>query len=429
MFSRPRLLRRFNCWNLLLSIVLALGLAGCGEKPQTAAAGGGEKGGGGGGKGGRGAGGPAPVIVEKVQRKAVPLVIDAIGIVEPMRSAAIRSQITGTLFKIDIKEGQDVKQGDLLFELDARPLRNSLEAAESDRKKILVQLENARAQVDRYKKLVADAMVSQEQFQKIQDDARALEAQALSSESTVANAKLQLDYCSIRAPITGRTGNLAVHEGDLVRANDVGVMVSINQISPIYVTFGVPQQHLAAITRYRAAGNLAVIVVPPGNDPIAEKGELTFIDNMVDSATGTLKLKGTFDNSDNRLWPGQFATVTMTLATPEAITVPSSAVQTSQTGQHVFVVGPDLKAEQRDIVVERTFENDAVVIKGLKEGETVVTDGQLRVIPGKPVEIKTPDVFAGGSTKAGKGEGKGGRKSKDGAKDVTDGKERKGKST
>ncbi len=410
---RTTLLRRINRWGSPLLALLALSLAGCGEKAQTTAGDGG--GGAKGGKGGRGgAGGPAPVIVGNVRRKVVPLVIDAIGSVEPMRSAAIRSQITGVLFKIDIKEGQDVQQGDLLFELDPRPLQNALEAAQSDRKKILVQLENARTQVERYRKLVADNMVSREQFQKMEDDMRALEAQALSSESTVANAKLQLEYCSIRAPIAGRTGNLAVHEGDLIRANDVGAMVSINQISPIYVTFAVPQQHLAAIARYRAAGDLTVAATPPGNDETAEKGDLTFIDNTVDSTTGTLKLKGTFANSGHRLWPGQFTTVTMTLATPEVLTVPVSAVQTSQTGQHVFVVNAEHVAEQREIVVERTFENDAVVTKGLKDGEMVVTDGQLRVLPGKPVEIKTADVFVGGAKSD--GEGKPGKK-KDRAKD------------
>jgi multidrug efflux system membrane fusion protein len=404
--SRPVLFR-------LIALATALILAGCGEKPQTATGGvGGGGGAGGGGKGGRGGAGPAPVIVAKAQRKVVPLSIDAIGAVEAIRSAAIRSQITGTLFKIDIKEGQDVKEGDLVFELDARPLRNTLEAAQADRKKILVQLENARNQVERYKKLVADNMVSQEQFAKIQDDMRALEAQALSSESTVANAKLQLDYCSIKAPISGRSGNLNVHEGDLVRANDVGAMVTINQISPIYVTFGVPQQHLSALNRFRAEGTLAVKVTPPGDDK-PEVGELTFVDNAIDSTTGTIRLKGTLPNSSHRLWPGQFANVTITLAQPEVLTIAASAIQTSQTGQHVFVVTADKTAELRPVVVERTVGEDAVIAKGLNEGETVVIDGQLRVLPGRPVEIKQADgapTAGGGGRGKGDGKGKGGKK-------------------
>jgi multidrug efflux system membrane fusion protein len=390
-----------------LAALLVLVLAGCGEKAQSAAGGGGA--GGGGGKGGRGGGGAAPVVVGKPQRKVVPISIDAIGAVEPIRSAAMRSQITGTLFKIHIKEGQDVQQGDLVFEIDPRPFRNALDAAQSDQRKIQVQLGNARAQVERYKKLVADNMVSQEQFQKIQDDARALEAQAQSSESAVANAKLQLDYCSIKAPISGRSGNLNVHEGDLVRANDTGAMMTINQLSPIYVTFGVPQQHLSALNRYRAEGTLKVSVLPPGDDK-PEIGELTFVDNAVDSSTGTIRLKGTFPNTAHRLWPGQFASVTITLAEPEVLTVAANAIQTSQTGQHVFVVTADKVAELRPVVIERTVGEDAVVAKGLSENDTVVIDGQLRVLPGRPVEIKQPDGSGGG------GGGRGGKGGKEGGK-------------
>lgn len=388
----------------LFAIALLLGSTGCGDKSAQATAGGG---GGGGGRGGRGGGGPAPVIVGKVQRKVVPILIDAIGAVEPIRSAVIRSQITGSLQKIDIKEGQDVQQGDLLFEIDPRPLQNTLASAQADREKIKVQLENARTQVARYKALSSESMVSKEQFQQIQDNERALTAQSLSSDAAVANAKLQLEYCSIRAPISGRTGNMSVHEGDLIRANDVGAMVTINQISPIYVTFGVPQQYLSILARYRTDTMLTVNVVPPGLDTTPEKGELTFMDNTVDSSTGTLKLKATFDNAQHRLWPAQFATVAVTLAAPEVLVVASSAVQTSQTGQHVFVVKPDNTAELRPITVERTLDDDAVVTKGLEEGETVVIDGQLRVIPGKPVEIKQAEgAPAGANPERGKGKGK-----------------------
>lgn len=395
--------------NLPGTITLALALAflsGCGERPQTA---------GDSGKGGRGGGGgAAPVIAAKAQRKVVPLVIDAIGAVESIHSAAIRSQITGTVMKIAIKEGQDVQANDLLFEIDPRPFRNALQQAEADRQKILVQLENARAQVARYRALSSDSMVSKEQYQKIQDDARALEAQALASESTVANTRLQLEYCSIRAPFAGRTGNLGVHVGDLVRANEAGVaLVTINQLNPIYVTFGVPQQNLTAVNSYRTKGTLEVNVIPPGTDESPEKGELTFVDNIVDSSTGTIKLKATFANEGHRLWPGQFATVAVTLAAPEVLTVPSSAVQPSQSGQYVFVVKDDLTAELRPVKVERTVGNDAVITKGLAEGETIVTDGQLRVVPGRPVEIKQTASGAGGrSGEGGKSKGKGkGKKS------------------
>ncbi len=385
----PSRLPSRNSW-CPLAFALALAcLSGCAEQPPAS--------GGAGGRGGRGGGGPAPVIVSQAQRKVVPLVIDAIGAVESIHTAAIRSQVTGTMMRIAIKEGQDVKQDDLLFEIDPRPFRNALQLAEADRQKIQVQLDYARGQVVRYRTLSADAMVSKEQFQKIQDDARALEAQALASEASVANTRLQLEYCSIRAPFAGRTGNLGVHMGDLVRANEAGVaLVTINQLNPIYVTFGVPQQNLTAVNSYRAKGSLEVNVIPPGTDETVEKGELTFVDNVVDSSTGTIKLKATFGNERHRLWPGQFAVVAVTLSAPDVLTIPTSAVQTSQTGQYVFVVTPEKTAEHRTVTIERTYGNDAVVATGLAPGETVVVDGQLRVVPGRPVDVKTPGAPAGG---------------------------------
>jgi multidrug efflux system membrane fusion protein len=253
-------------------------------------------------------------------------------------------------------------------------------------------------------------MVSKEHFQKIQDDARAAEAEVAAAESRVSNAKLQLEFSAIRAPLAGRTGNLNVDEGDLVRANDPGALVTINQVKPIYVTFGVPQQYLGAINRYRAERGLAVRVTPPGIDEKPEVGELTFVDNAVDSATGTIRLKATFANTEEHLWPGQFANAVVTLADPEVLTVAASAVQTSQTGQHVYVVSADRIAELRPVTIERTHEGLAVVTKGLKEGETVVIDGQLRVIPGRAVEIKAP-AGAAATTSSPKRE-KGGDKGK-----------------
>ncbi|WP_414660074.1 efflux RND transporter periplasmic adaptor subunit [Horticoccus sp. 23ND18S-11] len=400
----PKPFRRLFFASLTASIVVSL-LSGCGEKPAAT--------GGGGGKGGRG-GGAAPVVVGQAQRKIVPLVIEAIGAVEPIRATAVRSQVTGILQKIAIKEGQDVKEGDLLFEIDPRPFVNALKSAEADLQKAKVQLETARTQVARYRTLTADQMVSKEQFEKISDTARSLESEVLADESRVSTAKLQLEYCSIRAPLAGRTGNMSVHEGDLVRVNDAGgLLVTINQLNPIYVTFGVPQQYLATLARYRATGTLKVTVVPPGIDEKPEEGLLTFMDNTVDSSTGTLKLKGSFPNDSQRLWPGQFATVKVTLASPEALTVPSAAIQTSQAGQYVYVISAEKVAELRPVVVERIYEADAVIGKGLKDGETIVVDGQLRVIPGRPVDIKDP-AAAGKAGKGGKGgDGKGKKKEKE----------------
>ena len=377
---------------LRLALALApafLLLTGCGGQAPAA----------GGGKAGKGAkGGAAPVLVAQVERKVVPLALEAIGAVEPIRSTAVRSQVTGTLRKRVIREGQDVREGELLLGIDPRPFRNALQSAEADLQKVRVQLETARAQVARYRSLTADQMVSKEQFEKINDAARALEAEALAVESRLATARIQLEYCSIRAPLAGRSGQITLHEGDIVRANDTGApLTTIHQLSPINVTFGVPQQYLGALQRYRAAGQLAVAATPPGADEKPELGELTFLDNAVESATGTLRLKAAFPNPAQRLWPGQFVTIAVTLANPEVLAIPSSALQTSQAGQYVYVVKADRTAELRPVVVERTVGAEAVIAKGLTAGETIVTEGQLRVVPGRTVDVRDP---AGGARPA-----------------------------
>jgi membrane fusion protein, multidrug efflux system len=364
-------------------------------------------------------------VVGKAHTKVVPLTLEAIGAVEPSRTAAVRSQVTGTLLQIHFQEGQDVKQGDLLFQIDPRPFENTLKSAEADLQKTAVQLETARSQVARYRTLTAEAMVSQEQFQTILDSERVLSAQLLSSQSTLANARLQLDYCSIRAPLPGRTGSVGAHEGDLIRASDTTPLVTVHQLSPISVTFGVPQQYLTPLARYRAAGEIAVNATPPGmgTDEKPEKGELIFVDNAVDTSSGTIKLKAGFPNEAHRLWPGQFANVSIVLASPEVLVVPASAVENDQTGQHVFVVKPDNTAEFRKVVVERITHDDAVITNGLAAGETVVTDGQLRVVAGRPVEIKSSDGSPAGGA-AGRGDGSGRKKGKEKEKE-----KEKGKST
>lgn len=367
----------------ILSASAFFALTGCGDSAGGASN----------AKGSRGAGGPAPVIVGKAERKVVPLVVTAIGSVEPIRSASVRGQITGTLFKIDIREGQDVAQGDLLFEIDPRPYENALKSAQADQRRIAVQLDTARTQLARYKNLNVGAMISQQDFQQYEDAVRTLESQAVSADASLATARLNLSYCSIRAPIGGRTGVLNVHEGDMIRTSDATTLVTINQLSPIYVTFGVAQQHLAALNRYQAEGTLKVNVTPGPADPRMEDGALSFVDNTVDSTTGTIKLKATFQNSERRLWPGQFAEVIVTLASPEVIAVAASAIQNDQAGQHVFVVKNDGTAEFRNVVVERSSDESAVIAQGLTAGETVVTDGQLRVVNGGKVQIKSPETL------------------------------------
>jgi multidrug efflux system membrane fusion protein len=369
-----------------LTALLALaGLAGCAKKAAAPAS-------------GRGGGGPAPVTTAKVEHKVMPVALNAIGAVEPIRTASVRSQVTGVLTKLHFQEGQEVKEGDLLFEIDSRPFVNALRQAEADLEKAKVQHETSTTEVNRYRGLSEQGMVSKEQYQTIQDNERALRAALGAAEAAVENDRLQVEFCSIRAPISGRTGGVGAHEGDLVRESDSGTsLVTINQLSPIYVTFSVPQQNLASISRYRAAGSLTVIARPPGQNEEPEKGELSFIDNAIDTTTGTLKLKATFPNEDRRLWPGQFATTTLTLDSPNALVVPAAAVQNGQKGQYVFVVKADLTAEERPVTIERTTEDDAVIASGLQDGETVILDGQLRVLPGKPVSIKEGPGGGGGN--------------------------------
>ena len=374
--SSLRPLRLPRLLNLLGALLAIGGFGGCsGKAPATA----------------RKGAGPAPVVVGRVERKVVPLALDAIGAVEPIRSVGVRSQVTGILLRVHFQEGQEVKAGDLLFEIDPRTFQNGLRQADADLQKARVQLDTAEAEVARYRTLSEQGMVSKEQYQSIQDNERTLRASIGSAEAAVANDRLQLDYCSIRAPISGRTGSLGAHEGDLIRASDPNVaLVVINQLAPIYVTFSVPQQNLASVMRYRAAGTLGVTALPPAQAGQPEQGELVFVDNTIDTATGTLKLKASFPNEDRRLWPAQFVSVRLTLSAPTVLVVPSAAVESDQNGQHVFVVGAGEVAEERTVTIARSNETDAVVASGLKEGETVIVDGQLRVVPGKPVAPKAP---------------------------------------
>jgi membrane fusion protein, multidrug efflux system len=393
-------INRFHLKLLLPITSVALLLTGCGEKSATPAAAGGGK---------RGNTGPVPVVVEAAKKKDMPLNLLAIGSVESVRAVPIKSLVTGVLQKVNFREGQDVKSGDLLFEIDPRPFQNALRSAEADLQKVRVQLETALAQVKRYQGLEAESMVSKEQFRTIQDSARVFQAQLLTSESNLANAKLQLDYCSIRAPFDGRTGGLGAHEGDLVRASDANVsLVTLTQLAPIYVTFAVPQQDLADLQRYKGAGAIGVFATTTGTTPSSETGELIFIDSAIDTTTGTIKLKANFTNQEHVLWPGQFVNLKITLTTlADQIVVPTKAVQNGQDGQQVFVV----TAELRRITVTNTVGLETIVAKGLKAGETVVVDGQIRLRPGAEVDIKPPVEDVPSIRGSGK-KGKGGEKTK-----------------
>jgi multidrug efflux system membrane fusion protein len=332
---------------------------------------------------------PVMVTATSVIQKTVPVQIRAIGNVEAYSSVAVKSQIGGELIRVHFKEGQDVKRGDPLFTIDPRPYEAALQQAEANLAKDTAQLENAREEVRRYAELVKKGYVAQSQYDQIRTNAASFEATVNADKAVVENVRLQLKYCFIYSPITGRTGNLIANQGNLIKANADTSMIVINQIQPIYVTFSVPENSLSEIKKYMAKGNLKIEAFLSKEDMGPEQGVLTFIDNAVDLATGSIKLKATFTNKGKRLWPGQFINAVLTLTLqPDAIVVPTQAVQTGQKGQYVFVIKNDLTVEDRPVTVGLTLDAETVIEKGLQSGETVVTDGQLRLVPGAKVQIK-----------------------------------------
>jgi len=332
---------------------------------------------------------PVPVTAGTAAQKTVPVQISAIGNVEAFSTVSVKSQIGGVLTRVHFREGQDVNKGDLLFTIDPRPYEAALKQAEANLSKDNAQLANSRKEVQRYAELVKKGYVAQEQYDQISTNAASFEAIVNADMAVVENARLQLKYCYIYSPISGRTGNLMANEGNLIKANADTAIVVINQVQPIYVTFSVPEQSLSEIKRYMSEGNLRVEAILSKEDEKPEQGVLTFIDNAVDLATGTIKLKGTFANKGKRLWPGQFVNAVLTLTSqPDAVVVPSQAIQTGQNGHYVFVIKTDLTVEDRPLLVGRTLNNETVIEKGLQAGEKVVTDGQLRLVPGAKVEIK-----------------------------------------
>ncbi len=340
-----------------------------------------------------------PILAATVEQKDVPLQVKAIGAVEAYSNVSVKTQITGELTGVHFKEGQDVNKGQLLFTLDKRPFEATLKQAQGMLAKDQAQAANARAQAKRYESLNKAGVVSKEEYEQMQSNADALDAAVLADQATVDNARVQLVYCTIYSPIDGRTGPLLIHQGNMIKANDTPFLVSINQVQPIYATFAVPEQNLADIKRYSGQGKLRVQALIPNDTRGPAGGWLSFIDNTVDQATGTIKLKGEFVNADRRLWPGQFVDVVLTLAQqPKAIVVPSQAIQNGQTGQFVLVIKPDMTVEARPVTLDRSTDGQAVIAKGLAAGEQVVTDGQLRLVPGvTKVELKQAAAPAPGA--------------------------------
>ncbi len=329
-----------------------------------------------------------PVTVAKATMKSVPVQVEAIGNVEAYSNVSVRTQMAGEIERAYFTQGEDVKQGQLLFTLDRRPFQASLNQLEANLAHDQAQLANAQAQAERNERLFQAGIISKDQYDTFRTTARAQEATVRADQAAIENAKVNLSYCSIYSPIDGRTGSYQVYPGNIAKLNDT-VLVVINQIHPIYVTFAVPEQYLAEVKEYQARGPLAVEARVPNDPGPPAVGQLTFIDNAVDTATGTIKMRATFQNPDNRLWPGQFVNVVMRLTLqPNATVVPSQSVQTGQVGKYLFVVKPDFTADLRPVVVGETVQGETVIEKGVAPGETVVTDGQLLLAPGSKVEIK-----------------------------------------
>jgi multidrug efflux system membrane fusion protein len=333
---------------------------------------------------------PVPVVTGQVVRKSVPLTLKAIGRVEPIATVAVRARVGGELTRVWFTEGDLVRQGQTLFTIDPRPYRATLDEAEARLARNQALLKKAEADEARYAGLVKQDYVTKEQYDQVLANVASLKAQLNADQATIEMAKLNLSYCTITAPVSGRTGNLLIKAGNLVRANDDRAMVTINQIRPIYVSFSIPAQYLGEIQRRRATG-ITVMAFAPEQPDTQFTGTLSFIDNAVDTPTSTILLKGTFQNEREALWPGQFVSVLLTLGEEaDRIVAPAAAVQTGQQGTFVFLVGPDGTAEMRLVKVTRQDEREAVIESGLTGGETVVTEGHLRVVPGAKVRSGPP---------------------------------------
>jgi multidrug efflux system membrane fusion protein len=329
-----------------------------------------------------------PVKIGDVMQQSIPVQIKAIGNVEAYNTVSVKALVGGEIIGVHFKEGQDVRQGEVLFQIDPRPYEAALRQAEAQLARDAAQAKNADEQAKRYEILVQKDYVSKDQYDQLRSTADALAAAVKADRANAENGRLQLAYCTIKSPIDGRVGSVLLNRGNVVKANDL-TMVTINKVAPIYVTFSLPEQNLADIKKYMAAGALQVEAIIPGDEKRPARGKLSFINNAVDMTTGTIQLKGTFENKDNRLWPGQFVNVILTLTTQRnAVVMPAAALQTGQQGQYVFVVKPDFTVESRPVTVARSFDDLAVVAQGVMPGEKVVTDGQLNLITGIHVEMK-----------------------------------------
>jgi multidrug efflux system membrane fusion protein len=328
-----------------------------------------------------------PVSVARAERRAVPFEVTATGTVEALRTVDVTSQVSGMLLRVRFNEGDDVAPGQVLFEIDSRPYAAALQAAQANLSRDLVNADNAARDAERYRTLASNQTVTQEDYQQKQAAADAAAATLRADSAALELARLNLDYATIRAPIGGRAGSLQIHEGNLVHAGGGAALVQLNQLRPILVRFAIPATNLPDLRR--RPGPLQVLARAARDSGPALEGELSFIDNHVDTATGTVLLKARFPNKDGALWPGEFADVRLILGVQtDATVIPSQAVMNGQDGTYVFVITDEGTAQQRPVAVARTVDTLAVIARGVDPGTMVVTDGQLRLTPNAKVDIR-----------------------------------------
>lgn len=375
--STPVSLSGRALWCALFALLAACALAGCSDKNNAQAEA--EK------------TPPAvPVLVAQAVEKPMPLRLHAIGNVETVASVAVKARVDGQIFRAYVRDGQDVAKGDLLFQLDPKPYQSQLAQAEANLAQSQAQLEYLRGQEKRYQELLAQNFVSREGYAQVASNYHSAEAGVNAAAAAVESARVNLAYTTIRAPIGGRAGKVLLSEGNLVKGNDTIALVVINQISPIYVSFAVPEQHLPDIRANKANAPMAVEAEIEKGKMVP--GKLAFADNTVDATTGTIRLRGLFGNEDKQLWPGQYVDTWITLRDEQnALVVPAQAVQTGPNGPYAYVVKEDSSTEMRPIAVRRTDGEEAVIESGLKAGETVVTDGASRLLPGSRVSVKSAE--------------------------------------
>jgi membrane fusion protein, multidrug efflux system len=388
--NRPRASRaRRQAAFVLLSGICLIALAGCGKGGY----GGQPKGPAGAG----GFGGPVPVAAAKATLETIPVTRNTFGNVQAYATVLVKSQVNGILSEVHFTDGQYVKAGDLLIVIDPRFFKAAVVQAEANLKRDQAQLELARAELTRTEHLLKTGVMAQDDYDKAKATADTADATVAADQAVIDGFKLQLGYCYITSPIEGRTGALLINEGNAIKANDVPIM-TVNQIKPIYVSFSLPESDLAAVRRHMAEGPLELDAAIPGESAPPERGTIDFLDNSVTNTTGTITVRGVFANTDERLWPGQYVNVTLYLTTiPDAVVVPSPAVQAGQAGKYVFVVKPDMTVESRVVAAGEEWAGKTVITQGVAAGETVVTDGQLRLTPGAKVVLKPPVTGAPGA--------------------------------